>query len=114
MARASIEVRPSLEELKRDDRLVMSMPVEVPVPETRPDPPLMAEWFAGMASVHPDSEREVELHFASPLFREGPALTGAYRRFGTVSRPGLQWLLPVGEIILVSHEEIRYANADCC
>jgi hypothetical protein len=75
MARASIEVRPSLEELKRDDRLVMSMPVEVPVPETRPDPPLMAEWFAGMASVHPDSEREVELHFASPLFREGPALT---------------------------------------
>jgi hypothetical protein len=71
LAEAGIEVRPSLEEAKRDDWLVMSMPVEVPVPEASPDPAPTPEWFAHMASVRADTEREVEMHFASPLFREG-------------------------------------------
>ena len=71
MAEAGIEVRPSLEEAKRDDWLVMSMPVEVPVPEASPDPAPPLEWFVHMASVRTDTEREVEMHFASPLFREG-------------------------------------------
>ena len=71
MAEAGIEVQPSLEEAKRDDWLVMSMPVPVPVVETSPDPAPTAEWFAHMASVRTDTEREVEMHFASPLFREG-------------------------------------------
>jgi hypothetical protein len=71
MAEAGIEVRPSLAEAGRDDWLVMSMPVPVPVVETSPDPAPTAEWFAHMASVHTDTEREVEMHFASPLFREG-------------------------------------------
>src|SRR6202167_2660628 len=71
MAEAGIEVRPSLEEAERDDWLVMSMPVEVPVPEVSPDPVPSPEWFAHMASVRTDTEREVEMHFASPLFREG-------------------------------------------
>ena len=71
MAEAGIEVRPSLEEAKRDDWLVMSMPLKVPVAETSPDPAPTAEWFAHMASVRTDTEREVEMHFASPLFREG-------------------------------------------
>lgn len=35
------------------------------------DPAPIAEWFAHMASVPADSEREVEMHFTSPLFREG-------------------------------------------
>jgi hypothetical protein len=68
---AGIEVRPSLQDAGRDDWLVMSMPVEVPVPEASPDPAPTAEWFAHMASVRTDAEREVEMHFASPLFREG-------------------------------------------
>lgn len=71
MAEAGIEVRPSLAEAKRDDWLIMSMPVEVPVPEASPDPAPTPEWFAHMASVQTDTEREVEMHFASPLFREG-------------------------------------------
>lgn len=71
MAEAGIVVKPSLEDAKRDDWLVMSMPVEVTVPEASPDPAPTAEWFAHMASVHTDTEREVEMHFASPLFREG-------------------------------------------
>jgi hypothetical protein len=71
MAEAGIEVRPSLQEAKRDDWLVMSMPVEVSVTEASPDPAPSPEWFAHMASVRTDTEREVEMHFASPLFREG-------------------------------------------
>jgi hypothetical protein len=71
MTEAGIEVRPSLEEAGRDDWLVMSMPVNVPVAETSPDPAPTPEWFAHMASVQTDTEREVEMHFASPLFREG-------------------------------------------
>ena len=71
MAEAGIEVRPSLEDAGHDDWLVMSMPLKVPVVETSPDPAPTAEWFAHMASVRTDTEREVEMHFASPLFREG-------------------------------------------
>jgi hypothetical protein len=71
MAEAGIMVQPSLEEAKGDDWLVMSIPVPVPVVETSPDPEPSAEWFAHMASVRTDTEREVEMHFASPLFREG-------------------------------------------
>jgi hypothetical protein len=43
MAAAGIVVQPSLEDAGRDDWLVMSMPVEVPVPETSPDPAPTAE-----------------------------------------------------------------------
>ena len=71
MAEAGIVVQPSLEDAGRDDWLVMSMPVQVPVPQAHPDPRPTAEWFAHMQSVRPDTEREVEIHFASPLFQDG-------------------------------------------
>jgi hypothetical protein len=71
MAEAGIVVQPSLEDAKRDDWLVMSMPVLPPVPEAHPDPPPTAKWFEHMKSVRSDTEREVEIHFASPLFRDG-------------------------------------------
>ena len=71
MAGAGIMVKPSLEEAGGDDWLTMSMPVPGPVVKAHPDPPPTAEWFAHMASVRTDTEREVEMHFASPLFREG-------------------------------------------
>jgi hypothetical protein len=71
MAAAGIEVKPALKDAARDDWLIMSMPVEVPVPEVSPDPAPTADWFAHMASVSTATEREVELHFASPLFQEG-------------------------------------------
>jgi hypothetical protein len=87
MAEAGIEVRPSLEEAKRDDWLVMSMPVEVPVIEVSPDPAPKPEWFAHMASVHTDTEREVEMHFASPLFRE----VFGYSEDQEAAGFGIQW-----------------------
>jgi hypothetical protein len=64
MAEAGIEVQPY-------DWLVMSMPVEAPVVKAHPDPAPTPEWFGHMGSVRADTEREVEMHFASPLFREG-------------------------------------------
>jgi hypothetical protein len=64
-------VRPYLKDAGRDDWLVVSMPVKVLVPEASPDPAPTAEWLAHMASVRTDTEREVEMHFASPLLREG-------------------------------------------
>lgn len=70
MAEAGIVVTPSLAEAGRDDWLVMSMPVQAEVLETHPDPRPTAAWFEHMQSVRPDTEREVEIHFASPLFRE--------------------------------------------
>ena len=71
MAEAGIVAQPALKDAGRDDWLVMSMPVPVPVEETHPDPPPTAQWLKHMMSVRPDTEREVEIHFASPLFQQG-------------------------------------------
>jgi hypothetical protein len=68
--RGGIVVRPSLEEAGRDDWLVMSMPAQTDVREAHPDPRPTADWFQHMKPVRPDTEREVEMHFASPLFRD--------------------------------------------
>jgi hypothetical protein len=70
MAEAGIVVTPSLADARHDDWLVMSMPVQVEVPKAHPDPRPTAAWFEHMQSVRPDTEREVEIHFAAPLFRE--------------------------------------------
>jgi Type I restriction enzyme R protein N terminus (HSDR_N) len=70
MAEAGLVVQPSLEEAGRDDWLVMSMPAQAEVREAHPDPQPSAEWFEHMKSLRANTEREVEMHFASPLFRE--------------------------------------------
>jgi hypothetical protein len=70
MAEAGIVVQPSLGDAGRDDWLVMSMPAVAEVPEAHPDPRPPAKWFEYMKSLRPDTEREVEMHFTSPLFHE--------------------------------------------
>jgi len=70
MTEAGIVMTPSLADAGRDDWLVMSMPVQVEVREAHPDPRPTTAWFEHMQSVRPDTEREVEIHFAAPLFRE--------------------------------------------
>jgi hypothetical protein len=87
LAEAGIEVRPALKDAGRDDWPVMSMPVPVPVVEVTPDPARTAEWFVHMASVSADSEREVEMRFASPLFREGLG----YREDREAARFAIRW-----------------------
>lgn len=65
-----IVVQPPLELAGRDDWLVLSMPT-LPVATGRPpEPRPTAEWFAHLAGVRPGSEREVEMHFVSPLFEQ--------------------------------------------
>jgi hypothetical protein len=69
LTEAGILVQPPLGEAGRDDWLVMSLPVTVEVREAHPDPRPSAEWFDHLQTVRPDTEREVEMHFASPLFQ---------------------------------------------
>lgn len=68
LAEAGIVVQPSLGEAGRDDWLVMSIPTLPVIRETHPDPRPSADLLDYLKSVRPDTEREVEMHFASPLF----------------------------------------------
>jgi hypothetical protein len=68
LGEAGILVQPPLAEAGRDDWLVMSVPVTVTVKEAHPDPGPSAQWLDHLQTVRPDTEREVEMHFASPLF----------------------------------------------
>jgi len=64
-----VRTQPSLGEAGLNDWIVLSLPV-MPVPDSSsPDPTRPSEdWFEYLMSVQLDSEREVEMHFASPLF----------------------------------------------
>lgn len=65
-----IAVQPPLGDVGADDRVVLSLP-QLPEPrDDHPDPRPSAEFFDHLESVSLDSEREVEMHFVSPLFRE--------------------------------------------
>lgn len=63
-----IVVQPALEQAGRDDWLVFSMPALGVRTGTPPEPQPTAEWFAYLAGLRMGSEREVEMHFVSPLF----------------------------------------------
>lgn len=69
LRKQGIVVQPPLEEAERDDWLVMSVPAPAKVWEAHPDQWPPAEWFDHLQSVRPSSEREVEMHFASPLLQ---------------------------------------------
>ena len=65
-----IAVQPPLGDVGADDWVVLSLP-QLPAPrDDHPDPRPTAEFFDHLESVSLDSEREVEMHFVSPLFRE--------------------------------------------
>jgi hypothetical protein len=65
-----IAVQPPLADVGADDWVVLSLP-QLPEPrDDHPDPRPSAEFFDHLESVSLDSEREVEMHFVSPLFRE--------------------------------------------
>ena len=63
-----IRAQPSVSEAGLHDWIVLSLPVMPPPDDSRPDPRPPQEWFEHLMSVHLDSEREVEMFFASPLF----------------------------------------------
>lgn len=63
-----IRAQPSISEAGLHDWIVLSLPVMPPPDDSSPDPRPSEEWFEHLMSVHLDSEREVEMFFASPLF----------------------------------------------
>jgi len=71
LEQAGIVVQPSLGEAGRDDWLRMSIPEPPVIGKKHPDSRPSAELFDYLKSVQPDTEREVEIHFVSPLFTQG-------------------------------------------
>jgi hypothetical protein len=63
-----IHAQPSVTEALLHDWIVLSLPVMPPPDDSKADPRPSEEWFDHLMSVHLDSEREVEMYFASPLF----------------------------------------------
>ena len=63
-----IDGQPSVIEAGLHDWIVLSLPVMPPPDDSKADPRPSDEWFDHLMSVHLDSEREVEMYFASPLF----------------------------------------------
>ncbi len=70
LADQGIAVQPPLSEVGLDDWVVLSLPQLPPRRDDHPDPRPTAEFFDYLESVRLDSEREVEMHFVGPLFRE--------------------------------------------
>ena len=62
-----IRAQPPVSEAGLHDWIVLSLPVMPPPNDSSPDPRPSEEWFDHLISVHLDSEREVEMYFASPL-----------------------------------------------
>lgn len=63
-----IRAQPAVSEAGLHDWIVLSLPVMPAPDDSRPDPRPSSQWFEHLMSVHLDSEREVEMFFASPLF----------------------------------------------
>lgn len=70
LAAQGIAAQPPLSELDLDDWVVLSLPIRPPERNDHPDPGPKPEFFDHLESVRLDSEREVEMHFVSPPFRE--------------------------------------------
>jgi hypothetical protein len=67
LASRGIRAQPAINEAGLHDWIVLSLPVMPPPSDSSPDPRPSEEWFDHLTSVHLDSEREVEMYFASPL-----------------------------------------------
>ena len=68
LERQGIRTEPSVVDAGLHDWIVLSLPSLPPPSELAADPRPPDEWFDHLMSVHLDSEREVEMYFASPLF----------------------------------------------
>ncbi len=68
LERQGIRAQPPVSEAGLHDWIVLSLPSLPPASEASADPRPSDEWFDHLMTVHLDSEREVEMYFASPLF----------------------------------------------
>jgi hypothetical protein len=63
-----VRAQPTVSEAGLHDWIVLSLPVMPKPDDSRPDPRPSPKWFEHLMTVHLDSELEVEMFFASPLF----------------------------------------------
>jgi Type I restriction enzyme R protein N terminus (HSDR_N) len=63
-----IHAEPPISDVELHDWVVLSLPVMPPPNDATADPRPSEEWFDHLMTVHLDTEREVEMYFASPLF----------------------------------------------
>ena len=68
LASRGIHAEPPILDAGLHDWVVLSLPVMPPPDDSKADPRPSEDWFDHLMSVHLDSEREVEICFASPLF----------------------------------------------
>ncbi len=64
-----IAVEPPIQVAAPNDWVLLTLPELPPMSEAHADPRPSEAWFDHLQSVRMDSEREVEMHFASPLLR---------------------------------------------
>jgi hypothetical protein len=65
-----VAVQPPLTKAGLNDWVVLSLPIVPPPGHDHPHPRPKPEFYDHLDPVHLDSEREVEMHFVSPLFHE--------------------------------------------
>jgi hypothetical protein len=95
-----VVVQPPLEQAGRDDWLVFSMPELGVTTGTPPEPRPTAKWFDHLAGLRLDSEREVEIHFVSPLFEQlGYAEEQEAAGFGFVMWEGVRQHLAEADLL---------------
>jgi hypothetical protein len=70
LAEQGIVIQPSVTEASLDDWVVLSMPQLPPPRDDHPEPRPTSEFFDHLEALRLDTEREVEMHFVSPLFHE--------------------------------------------
>jgi hypothetical protein len=105
LADQGVVMQPALGDAGADDWLTLSLP-ELPAPhDDRPDPRPSQEWFEHLMTVPLTTEREVEMHFASPLFHGlgySDDLEAAGFRFETYA--GVQFRLAEADLVYFSSE----------
>jgi hypothetical protein len=105
LADLGVVVQPALSDAGPDDWVTMSLP-DLPEPRNdTPEPRPTAEWFDHTMTVELGSEREVEMHFASPLFHAlgyGDEQEAAGFRFETYA--GVQFRIAEADLVYFETE----------
>lgn len=108
-----IAVQPTLEQAGRDDWLVFSLPSLGVTTGAPPEPQPTAEWFAHLAGLRPGSEREVEMHFVSPLFEQlGYRQEQEAAGFGFVMFEGVRQHRAEADLVYFGGNEHDIENGD--
>jgi Type I restriction enzyme R protein N terminus (HSDR_N) len=105
LADQGVVVQPALSDAGSDDWLTLSLPELPPPRDDQPDPRPSREWFDHLMTVPLTTEREVEMHFASPLFHGlgyGDDQEAAGFRFETYA--GVQFRVAEADLVYFASE----------